>query len=363
MQPDSHDFTAYLHELLLAKAQQQLEPVRILLAQYQGVLASFSHLQPEIDALLTPQTGRDYALLETALRTGLQNLEKLLATLVKAHDEHLISVVEADDITALAELYSCRMANQVLQKITAAKRKEPEQAKKVSEKAQAKSRQVDKARVKTEQDNAAASQKRLKLENRFVGWQKIGKKGEPLPATAERWAAVIDASTELMWAVNWQIDDRFPNRGDLTWFNPDMSANGGHEGYASQGQNTSDWLRHVNLIGWCGFTDWRLPTLREIETLLTKEVSNYFHIREDVFTDMAGLGSRFWTASVDDKKKEYAWAMYFGYGHDGLAYKSYTLNVRLVRGGGELRHVLAVDGTNADVEIETADFDAAQTAP
>jgi hypothetical protein len=64
-----HDFSLYLHELLQAKAQQQIEPIRILFAQYQTVLTHFSHLQAEVDTLLVPQAGRDYALLATALKT------------------------------------------------------------------------------------------------------------------------------------------------------------------------------------------------------------------------------------------------------------------------------------------------------
>lgn len=332
MSVDSHDFTAYLRELLEAKAQQQVEPLRVLVAQYQGVLASFSHLQPEVERLLTPQTGRDYEILVSALKPGLQGLEKLLSALVKAHDEHLISVVEADDITALAELFSCRIAHQVLQKMMSSKRDEPLQLKKLQEKSSARAASKKQAeKDKPASDPAAENKKQVKMEGRFVGWQKIGKRGERLAVTADHWAAVVDESSKLMWAVNWKIEDKFPNRGDLTWYNPDPAQNGGHEGHASQGQNTSDWVRHVNLIGWCGFNDWRLPTLAELETLLTREVSHYFHIREDVFTDMSGLGSRFWTSSVDEKNREYAWAMYFGYGHDGLAYKSYTLNVRLVR--------------------------------
>ena len=134
-----------------------------------------------------------------------------------------------------------------------------------------------------------------------------------------------------MWAVNWRTEDKFPNCGELTWFNPDVAMNGGDEGHKNSDKNIHDWLAYVNKTGWCGFHDWRLPTLLELKGLLTSEISQYYHIREDVFTDMQSLGSRFWTSSVDESNKEYAWAMYFGYGHDGLAHKSYTLNVRLVR--------------------------------
>ena len=120
----THDFTLYLHDLLVAKAQQQLEPVRLLFAEYQGVLSNFPHLQVEVDKLLQPHTGRDYLQLEQALRQGLQALEKLMTALVKAHDEQGLSVVEVDDITSLAELLSTRLANQVLQKTITAKRRE-----------------------------------------------------------------------------------------------------------------------------------------------------------------------------------------------------------------------------------------------
>ena len=145
---------------------------------------------------------------------------------------------------------------------------------------------------------------------------------------AKTWAAVVDEKTELMWAVNTDLAEKYPNCSDLTWFNADMQ---GAEGFVNQGKNTADWLRYVNTKGWCGFHDWRLPTLEELKSLLTAEVSRYYHIREDVFTDMQALGSRFWTSTIDAKSSEYAWAMYFGYGHDGLAHKSYSLNVRLVR--------------------------------
>ena len=54
----THDFTLYLHDLLIAKAQQQLEPVRLLFAEYKGVLTNFPHLQVEVDKLSAPYRAR-----------------------------------------------------------------------------------------------------------------------------------------------------------------------------------------------------------------------------------------------------------------------------------------------------------------
>lgn len=340
----SHDFSIYLHELLQAKAQQQIEPLRILVAQYQGVLAHFPHLQDEVDKLLTPQTGRDYALVAVAFKQGLQDLEKLLNGLIKAHDDQILSVVEVDDITALAELFNSRIAQQVLQKTSTARRRQAERQKQknTSEEVATKtelhtevvvpsvSHLATAIKQSTESSTTINQEERMfnKLDSQFSGWQKIGASGESLSVLADSWCAVIDEKSQLMWAINHNLAEKYPNCSDLTWFNANLQ---GAEGFVNQGKNTGDWLAYVNTKGWCGFYDWRLPTLAELKSLLTTEVSRYYHIREDVFTDMQSLGSRFWTSTVDNKSKEYAWAMYFGYGHDGLAHKSYTLNVRLVR--------------------------------
>ena len=91
---------------------------------------------------------------------------------------------------------------------------------------------------------------------------------------------MIEEQTKLMWAVNWRTEDKFPNCGELTWFNPDVAMNGGDEGHKNSDKNIHDWLTYVNKTG-C-FHDWRLPTLLELKGLLTSEISQYYHIREDV---------------------------------------------------------------------------------
>jgi len=77
-----------------------------------------------------------------------------------------------------------------------------------------------------------------------------------------------------------------------------------------------------------GFTDWRLPTLREIYTIidLTQNrpaLKNGFEIRDD---------GRYWTATpfVKDPKKE-AWYISMSYGEAEPYNKSRVYHVRCVR--------------------------------
>lgn len=358
----AHDFTLYLQTLLRARASQQLEPVRMLVAQYQGVLARFPHLEEEVAAFLEPDTGRDYGIVALSLKQGLIGLEKLLEAVDKATADWG-SEIETYELMASAELYSTRVAQQSLQKTLVALRQKRERERRASEELSRRhaegmaemKRQADeelrrsvqgetvspvqvlrearrKARQSEQAEPTDLERKRLEVaEAQYSGWRKVGNNGEVLPANGERWAAVIDERHNLMWAVNWQAADAFPNRGELTWYNPDRATNGGSPGNPNNGQNIHDWLQRVNQEGWCGYHDWRIPTLEELKTLLTDSIHTYYHIREDVFTDMGGLGSRFWSSTPDKVSRGSAYGVYFAYGHDGTALKTYPLFLRVVR--------------------------------
>ena len=84
-------------------------------------------------------------------------------------------------------------------------------------------------------------------------WQKIGQHGELLAIDVPQWSAVIDKKTQLMWAINASKTANFPNpKNEITW------------------DDAQVWVAQVNKSSWCGFTDWRLPTIDELKTLITK---------------------------------------------------------------------------------------------
>ncbi|HEX5276407.1 MAG TPA: DUF1566 domain-containing protein [Fluviicoccus sp.] len=355
----THDFTRYLERLMLARASQQLEPIRMLLAQNRTVLERFPHLREEAAAFTEPDTGRDYGIVALSLRQGLAGLEKLLDAVDKAAADWG-GELDTTEIIAAAELYSTRVAQQTLQKSLAVlrqrrdreRRTAEEQARRIAATQAEAGRQAEsglrrseaeasqqaalaarqESRLREQQEQAERDRKRLEIaEAQFTGWQKIGRTGELLPAYSPQWAAAVDRGRGLMWAVNWQSGDTFPNRGDLTWYNPDRATNGGSPGNPNRGINIHAWLYQVNRDGWCGYHDWRIPTLEELKTLITGAVHTYYHIREDVFPDMGGLGSRFWTATPDPDSHSSAFAVYFGYGQTGVTLKTHPLFLRLVR--------------------------------
>ncbi|RZU47707.1 uncharacterized protein DUF1566 [Fluviicoccus keumensis] len=350
----AHDFTQYLQALTQARASQQLEPIRMLMAQYRSVLVHFPHLQEELAAFTEPDADRDYGIVGLSLKQGLSALEKLLEAVEKARGEWGEELA-TDEIMAAAELYSTRVAQQSLQRSLAALRQRRERERRaaqelarrhaeeqaelrrnIPEAQESQIRILSEARREAEEraqeEQAARDRKRLEIaEGQFTGWRKISREGVPVPASEARWAAVTDRRSGLMWAVNWEPQDNFPNRGELTWYNPDRAANGGSPGNPNRGNNIHAWLHRVNAEGWCGYQDWRIPTLDELSTLITGGIHTYYHIREDIFHDMGGLGSRFWTATPDPDSRSSAYAVYFGYGHAGVTMKTHPLFLRLVR--------------------------------
>ena len=82
--------------------------------------------------------------------------------------------------------------------------------------------------------------------------------------------------------------------------------------------------------GYGGFTDWRVPNIEELKTLIDKvngELGNY--IDADVFPKNRGW---FWSSSPNAFSSGGAWYVYFSYGYSGYGSKDSSNSVRLVRG-------------------------------
>ncbi|MDF2177443.1 DUF1566 domain-containing protein [Aliiglaciecola sp. CAU 1673] len=168
--------------------------------------------------------------------------------------------------------------------------------------------------------------------------------GDEQDDTSQPWRCVRDNLTGLIWEVKddsggvHDIDHRFSwYQSTNTGGNPGV-LNGAGTSCTQAQCNTSAHVTAVNAAGLCGFYDWRLPTHRELLSLVHYGKSTIPLIDTQYFPDVTNNGPFwFWTSgsSVDGTSTtaQNAWAINFSSGNDNFLNKSSAAAVRLVRAG------------------------------
>ena len=135
-------------------------------------------------------------------------------------------------------------------------------------------------------DAAAAKGASSKIGGGAAGFDytKVANDGSDLGATAtlgsktSDWACTRDNIPGLLWEVKVtaataaQLRDQ---NGTYSWFNSNFGTNGGNVGTPDAGTcfnpgrcDTEKFVADVNAATLCGFADWRLPSKRELGTLV-----------------------------------------------------------------------------------------------
>jgi hypothetical protein len=167
-------------------------------------------------------------------------------------------------------------------------------------------------------------------------YTKLDRSGQPLPDSATAWLMVKDNVTGLIWEVKRNMDGVShyddPNDADntYTWYDSNPDTNGGHAGTLGNGMNTETFISTMNRAHFGGYSDWRLPTIKELAYLADTRSTNP-SINTKYFPNT--VSSWYWSSSTSANYPYHAWGVGFRNGYDSYNYKYFYGYVRAVRGG------------------------------
>jgi len=179
-------------------------------------------------------------------------------------------------------------------------------------------------------------------------YTKLDSSGQPLTNqnavyTTTPWACVKDNVTGLIWEV--KTDDGWLHDKDdtYTWYNTNAATNGGAAGVDGAANNTcSGWtsgnaatycntqayVNRMNAAGLCGANDWRMPMVKELESIL-----NYGRVNPSIDSGYFPNTASEWYWSGTPQSRYYVWGVHFDIGFPNYHQHDPSFAVRLVRSG------------------------------
>jgi hypothetical protein len=184
-------------------------------------------------------------------------------------------------------------------------------------------------------------------------YSKIGNDGSALPDDAvlgndpTDWACTRDNHTGLIWELKVDAPTDLRHLGHTyTWYDPNPAINAGLPGSAAgtlcNGTlpqcHTTAYRDAVNALpgGLCGATDWRLPDIRELDSLqLQERLPGALGYIDEVYFPLT-RNTAYWTGRPEPSAvvgSDEAWTVGVGSPRNFLIPKTQSRSVRLVRGG------------------------------
>ena len=167
------------------------------------------------------------------------------------------------------------------------------------------------------------------------GFVKISNSGETLDDKAVTWECVEDKSSKLIWEVKKNDGGIRDKDYSYSWL---RNINGEVKGVSNGGRcrggvkcDTYSYVHALNEQKLCGYSDWRLPTREEMETLIDYNTSvKDATINTTYFPE--AVPSWYWTATENPQRDNFAWYVLFRNGIALNDLKERPKHVRLVRG-------------------------------
>jgi len=117
-----------------------------------------------------------------------------------------------------------------------------------------------------------------------------------------------------------------------TWYDSNPATNGGDAGTAGSGTDTEDFVKALNDANYGGYSDWRLPTVKELASIVNYSIP-YPGPTIDTGYFPNTVSSFYWSSTTYASHTSSAWGVNFNYGNDNMSNKNNSYYVRAVRGG------------------------------
>lgn len=159
-------------------------------------------------------------------------------------------------------------------------------------------------------------------------------------------SCVFDSATQLTWQSKTDEPGLFNAASTYSWWHPgetngELDYRGLEDGGQCDGSLCDAWnyVQAINKTGYCGFSDWRMPTRDELFSISDlRRAANPPTINTDFFPSTQK--AEYWSGNDYSFQYNAAWAWNFELGHDRVDWKKTPKFIRLVRGTpGELEPV------------------------
>ena len=160
-------------------------------------------------------------------------------------------------------------------------------------------------------------------------FQKLDSSGSVLRLDAVDWACVEDRVTGLVWEVK-SLDGGLQDSNRLFRWGG-TTALGRTSPDSSKGEYFDDWntlVEELNFVQYCGYSDWRVPTTKELESITVRELLNPAADVNFFPNTREGL---YWSANPDAENSSFANTIDFRNSTLVVISRNSTHRVRMVR--------------------------------
>ena len=166
-----------------------------------------------------------------------------------------------------------------------------------------------------------------------MSYTKLDGSGNALSSSATYWVMVKDNVTGLIWE-NKTVDGTIHDKNKtFTWYDSNPATNGGYAGTPGDGTDTEDFIGALNSAHFGGYSDWRLPTINELDSIVNCDIPYPGPTINAAYFPNT-VSSFYWASTTPANGTYYAWGVHFVNGSVGNgSYKSGSYYVRAVRGG------------------------------